>query len=122
MITVRCLLAIVATQNWSFSQLDVNSAFLHGDLHEEIYMSPPSSLWQQGENLVCLLNKSLYGLKQASRQWFAKFTKAFLVAGFIQSKVEYYLFTCKKGPDPNSALESKLDPVLVRHLANVGHK
>ncbi|CAL8151588.1 unnamed protein product [Prunus armeniaca] len=86
MIIVRCLLAIAAAQNWSLSQLDVNNAFLHGDLHEEIYMSPSPSLRRQGENLVCRLNKSLYGLKHASRQWFAKFTKAILADGFIQSK------------------------------------
>ena len=67
MITIRCLLALTAAQNWSLHQLDVHNAFLHGDPYEEIYMCPPSGLQRQGENLVCRLNKSLYGLKQASR-------------------------------------------------------
>ena len=76
-IYVRCLLSLATTRGWSLHQMDVNNAFLDGDLHEEIYMSPSLGLWRQRkENLVCLLHKSLYGLKQASCQWFAKFSKA----------------------------------------------
>ena len=83
-ITVRCLLALATAQRWSLHQLDVNSVFLHDDRHEEIYMSPPPGLRLQGEeNLVCRLHKSLYGLKQTSRQWFSKFSKAIRVAGYV---------------------------------------
>jgi hypothetical protein len=97
MITVRCVLALAACQAWSLHQLDVNNAFLSGELHEELYMSPPPGLRRQGENFVCRLNKSLYGLKQASRQWFSKFTDAILAAGFTQSKADYSLFVQKVG-------------------------
>ena len=61
-------------------------------------MSVPPGLRRQGENnLVCRLHKSLYVLKQASRQWFAKFSEAMLSAGFVQSRADYSLFTRKQG-------------------------
>ncbi|XP_062005862.1 uncharacterized mitochondrial protein AtMg00810-like [Rosa rugosa] len=60
-ISVRCLLSLAAAQNWSIHQLDVHNAFLHGDLDEEIFMSPPPGLRRQGENLA---DYSLFTHKQ----------------------------------------------------------
>ena len=71
--TVRCLIALAACRNWITFQLDVNNAFLHGDLHEEGFMIVPEGL-NTLPNIVCKLKKSLYRLKQSSRQWFAKLT------------------------------------------------
>ncbi|GKU90504.1 hypothetical protein SLEP1_g4493 [Rubroshorea leprosula] len=68
--SIQVVLGLAASMNLELEQLDVKIAFLHGDLHEEIYMDQPKGFEEKGkEQMVCKLNKSLYGLKQAPRQW-----------------------------------------------------
>ena len=74
--SIRILLALVVQLNLELAQLDVKTAFLNGDLKEEIYMTQPEGYKVAGnEDWVCKLSKLLYGLKQSPRQWYKRFDK-----------------------------------------------
>lgn len=79
--TAKSLVALVVKHNWDIHQFDVSNAFLLGDLHEEVYMKLPPSHAIDSPSLVCRIKKSLYGLRQASRQWYAKFSSALRAQG-----------------------------------------
>lgn len=92
-ITVQCLLSIVVVNCWPIHQIDVNNVFSHGGLDEEVYMQIPPRFSCLGKNRVCKLQKSLCGLKQASHNWFSKFSNALLAVAYSQFKADYSLFT-----------------------------
>ncbi|KAL6214625.1 hypothetical protein ACLB2K_014057 [Fragaria x ananassa] len=94
--TIRVLLSLAANLDWPLQQFDVKNAFLHGDLHEEVYMDlPPEYGTSTGEQVVCKLKKSLYGLKQSPRAWFGRFSKFMKRIGYRQSN-SYHTFTTRK--------------------------
>ena len=89
------LLALAAINKWFLHQLDINNAFLHGDLHEEVYMLIPLCVPSSKPNQVCKLQKSFYRLRQASKQWFSK-VFSLIAYGFQQSSADYPLFVSNK--------------------------
>ncbi|KAE8728454.1 FACT complex subunit SPT16-like [Hibiscus syriacus] len=79
-----------AAENLHLEQLDVKTAFLHGDLEEEIYMRQPEGFIEADKkNLVCRLKNSLYGLKQTPRQWYKKFDSFMSSNGFIRCQADH---------------------------------
>nr|XP_016513992.1 PREDICTED: uncharacterized mitochondrial protein AtMg00810-like [Nicotiana tabacum] len=112
MTTVRALITTTVKKGWSISQLDVNNAFLHGNLNEEVYMQVPPGLVIDKPGLVCKLNKSLYGLKQASRQWYAKLTEALCSRGYTHSMYDYSLFY-KRNENTSIYVAIYIDDVLL---------
>ena len=72
--SIRVVLALVAHMDLELEQMDVKTAFLHGNLEEKIFLEQPKGYRQPGiENLICKLKKSLYRLKQSPRQWNKRF-------------------------------------------------
>ena len=82
-------MALVAHYNLELHQMDVKTAFLNGGIEETIYMIQLENFESKDSNdFVCKLRKSIYGLKQASRQWYHKFHKFIISYGFEVNKVD----------------------------------
>ncbi|CAH9072186.1 unnamed protein product [Cuscuta epithymum] len=91
--SLRVVMALVAHFDLELHQMDVKTTFLNGDLEEEVYMDQPEGFLSTGkENLVCKLQKSIYGLKQASRQWYLKFHNTICSFGFIENVVDRCIY------------------------------
>lgn len=94
--SIRVLLVIVAHQNLELEQLDVKTAFLHGELEEDIYMTQPDGFYIPGkEDYVCKLKKSLYGLKQSPRQWYKRFDSYMIQLGYNRSPYDCCVYLNK---------------------------
>ena len=96
--TIRLVLSVAVSKGWSLRQLDVQNAFLHGVLEEEVYIrQPPGYEDKQYPNYVCKLDKALYGLKQAPRAWYARLCGKLVWLGFTPSRGDTSLFFYTKG-------------------------
>ncbi|KAK1687082.1 hypothetical protein QYE76_047930 [Lolium multiflorum] len=88
----RIVMALVAHFDLELHQMDVKTAFLNGDLDEDVYMTQPEGFVVEGkEHLASRLKKSIYGLKQASRQWYLKFDKIIRTFGFTENVKDNYV-------------------------------
>ncbi|KAL0444557.1 UNVERIFIED_CONTAM: Retrovirus-related Pol polyprotein from transposon RE2 [Sesamum latifolium] len=91
-VTVRMFMAMEVAKGWPLLQLDVNNAFLHGHLDEEVYMIPPEGYTLTAPGYVCKFKRSLYGSKQASRQENIELTVKLQDFGFVQCQHDHCLF------------------------------
>jgi hypothetical protein len=87
--SIIAVLALVAHYNMALEQMDMKTAFLHGDLEEQIYMEQPKGYSQPGhEHLVYKLKKSLYGLKHSPRQWYKGFDSYMIRIGYMRCEYD----------------------------------
>ncbi|CAJ2674023.1 unnamed protein product [Trifolium pratense] len=93
--SIRVLMAIVNMYDLELEQMDVKTAFLHGELEETIYMQQPEGFVKDNSK-VCLLKKSLYGLKQSPRQWYRRFDDFLLKTGFVRSNYDSCVYMMKR--------------------------
>ncbi|GJY77377.1 zinc finger, CCHC-type containing protein [Tanacetum coccineum] len=92
--TIRLLIAMASIHNLIIHQMDVKTAFLNGELDEEVYMNQPQGFIMPGnENKVCKLIKSLYGLKQAPKQWHQKFDEVVLSNGYLLNQADKCVYS-----------------------------
>ena len=95
--TVRLLIALAAHEGWEVHHMDVKSAFLNGDLNEEVYVEQPPGFVKRGnEHKVLILKKALYGLHQAPRAWNSKLNNTLLSLNFKRSLSEYAIYTKRR--------------------------
>jgi hypothetical protein len=91
--SIRTLLSMAYSHSWEMWQIDIQNAFLHGFLDEDVYMSQPLGFSHPSlSNHVCKLHKALYGLKQAPWAWFSRLSTKLCDLSFIGTKVDSSLF------------------------------
>ena len=92
-VSFKIIMALVAHYDLELHQMDVKTAFLNGNIEETIYMVQPENLENNSSNsLVCKLKKSIYGLKQASGQWYQKFDQIITSYGFVGNVVDQCIY------------------------------
>ena len=96
--SIGIMLAIAIYLDYEIWQMDVKTAFLNGELIEEVYMIQPEGFTSIDESKVCKLQRSIYGLKQASRSWNMHFDKVIKTYGFVKNGEEPCIYKWANGP------------------------
>ncbi|GJS25860.1 retrovirus-related pol polyprotein from transposon TNT 1-94 [Tanacetum coccineum] len=108
---IRIFLANAASKNMTVYQMDVKTAFLNGELKEEVYVSQPEGFVDPDRpHHVYRLKKALYGLKQAPRAWYDTLSKFLLAQGFSKGVVRYPIQPCSFGKQTNTLFMFKMNP------------
>ena len=93
MSSIRVILGLATSLDLELEQLDVKIAFLHGDLEEKIYIDQSKGFEEAGkQHMICRLKKSLYGLKQALRQWYKKFDSFMVGHGYTKTDADHCVY------------------------------
>ena len=112
--SIRTVLGVAASLYLEIEQMDVKMAFLHGNLNEEIYMEQPEGFRVKGkEDYVCKLKKSLYGLKQALRQWYKKLESVMQQQGYKKITSDHCMFVQRFSHDDFIILLLYVDDMLI---------
>ena len=93
-VSIRTLLSLVVNLDLELEQMDVKTAFLHGNLEDDLYMEQPEGYEDKSKpDHVCFLKKSLYGLKQSPRQWNKRFDEFMTLQGYQRSQHDVCVYT-----------------------------
>lgn len=112
--SIRVMMGLVGCWDLHLEQMDVKTAFLHGNLEEEIYMVQPEGFVKTGEEeLVCRLKKSLYGLKQAQRQWYKRFDTYMLQIEYQRCEYDCCVYVKNLGKNSPIFLLLYVDDMLI---------
>lgn len=111
--SLRVLLSIVADRDLELEQLDVKTAFLNGELEEELYMEQPVGFQDGGPGMVCKMHKALYGLRQAPRAWYDKLKLELEKLGFVSSAADPGLWVGKSPAGHDVYLLVWVDDMLI---------
>jgi hypothetical protein len=110
--TLRVLLVYAVHHKLSIRHIDISTAFLHGELNENVYVEQPP-IMNDGSNRVWRLKKSLYGLKQAGRQWHLKLCELLNSMGFERAGYDPALFCRTSGSGENQFIFLWVDDLLI---------